>query len=1309
VLFCTQPLQTLLGLICVGLICALLALAVPAAHAARPDDFPRPDGLYAGLCPVLQPDGFSVEPGSCDDPDVTGPRNFEPITVRTIRALPTQPGELPRTVLEVDASMARSFLLRTFDAASNRCTDPKPEEYSGDNALYRFTAEAEWRRDPNNPGWVMVRPAPYVAPLIEVGKTTTNVELSGTLSVGTFFPNLGMSVFQTGDDALEGSVIKVPDLGCAFPAFRFSVYDRRNLGARRIGPAPPVDGDGVVRGRVVSSVPVVTDGAPNDIHFADVVLYRQVRRWLPAPMAGQPVTETIDELLRLGFLTEVGRQVLARDEAGQFSPFGEAGRFEFEVPRFVPRPDGSWERAQYLALAESGLSDELVFDSEVPPNVIDTRAVHFLPAFVANVSPDDGGSETVIEVDPFPPLSVKRELAEALTAICPLSLGPVEAPVFEYLDQLASTPGDLTEAQAEGIERGIWAERGALVGARLADELIEQSLNGFARLLSDLLGDFAKFKSKDIAAAEKRVKAMRDAGAVPPSTLGNVVLDVRQVRSLSEDEFVAARGQVVGAIRKAIGLVLPFLEQSWIEQGMDPAEARDRATKVKRVVDILARNIETATLSGALKSELQRVVRDLVRASKGAVMDSPGASWCALLAPALSDANDRMIGWSQFDPGGYRLDRDRAAANISFMSDGATAARLVGIGYEFLAEASSITQSVGEIVQVASPQARGATRAAQATKYASNLAAGFEGMASAFGFGLGGSVSAIDAALPSGSPSPARAAYARASAGAPQAASAPISPDSSDLQAALDALEAELNANRADQAALLTIASEPGSFARLRADWIARVDAFMTQLGGLSSGSYAEVADLVEAVLDERAELTLVEMNLGHRLTDLLIAAYSQVYSGASDPAWRSDRARVVALIQALRAQIVLFDDALSQLGSAVASEALTPALDLQIVSLGDAVGGATFVSESPQQLALVIRVHNLSDVSLPAFEVNVEALSPTASLAVQGAPVQAIAGLGPDDGVAGSGDDEEVLMLQVVYDGSLSSESMLVRLFASEGGEAPSSFVASEARSDLLVDPQIADADLDGLPTAWEVAVGLDPAFDDAALDLDGDGLSNALERDLGTAPSLRDTDDDGLDDDEELFAGADGFRTDPLDDDSDRDGVLDGADGAPTDASTTLATTPPPEPRVAIDRDRVTLASAEDFAGIEVSNAGEGDLVWSVQPEDPGLVRYDPGPGELGRAPSLLFVKVRPGVDLDVPFETRLHIVDAAGGEPDFQTVTLVSAVPEPGRVLMMLSALSVLGWLRRHGGAHDARRGGRRHRGAASSAARAPGPGR
>lgn len=87
-------------------------------------------------------------------------------------------------------------------------------------------------------------------------------------------------------------------------------------------------------------------------------------------------------------------------------------------------------------------------------------------------------------------------------------------------------------------------------------------------------------------------------------------------------------------------------------------------------------------------------------------------------------------------------------------------------------------------------------------------------------------------------------------------------------------------------------------------------------------------------------------------------------------------------------------------------------------------------------------------------------------------------------------------------------------------------------------VPEETADSDGDGLPDEWEVSYGLDPSDpSDAALDLDGDGLTNKDEFLLQTNPSLADTDSDGIPDEYEATYG-----TDPLVDDAGADPDGDG-----------------------------------------------------------------------------------------------------------------------------------------------------------------------
>jgi hypothetical protein len=89
-----------------------------------------------------------------------------------------------------------------------------------------------------------------------------------------------------------------------------------------------------------------------------------------------------------------------------------------------------------------------------------------------------------------------------------------------------------------------------------------------------------------------------------------------------------------------------------------------------------------------------------------------------------------------------------------------------------------------------------------------------------------------------------------------------------------------------------------------------------------------------------------------------------------------------------------------------------------------------------------------------------------------------------------------------------------------------------------VFVPGVVRDADGDTLPLWWELAYGLDPAqAADAALDADGDTLSNSQEFAFKSAPNRVDSDSDGARDNLEFTAG-----TNPQRSDSDGDGLNDG-----------------------------------------------------------------------------------------------------------------------------------------------------------------------
>ncbi len=109
----------------------------------------------------------------------------------------------------------------------------------------------------------------------------------------------------------------------------------------------------------------------------------------------------------------------------------------------------------------------------------------------------------------------------------------------------------------------------------------------------------------------------------------------------------------------------------------------------------------------------------------------------------------------------------------------------------------------------------------------------------------------------------------------------------------------------------------------------------------------------------------------------------------------------------------------------------------------------------------------------------------------------------------------------------------------------------ASDADSDLdndglsnleeftaTTDPNDDDSDDDGMIDGYEVDNGLDPILNDASEDADNDNLTNIEEYNAGTLINNPDSDNDELNDYDEIYI----HNTDPLDSDTDDDGMKDG-----------------------------------------------------------------------------------------------------------------------------------------------------------------------
>ncbi len=96
---------------------------------------------------------------------------------------------------------------------------------------------------------------------------------------------------------------------------------------------------------------------------------------------------------------------------------------------------------------------------------------------------------------------------------------------------------------------------------------------------------------------------------------------------------------------------------------------------------------------------------------------------------------------------------------------------------------------------------------------------------------------------------------------------------------------------------------------------------------------------------------------------------------------------------------------------------------------------------------------------------------------------------------------------------------------------------VCDDIEFQLGTDPKLVDTDGDGIDDLTELMIGLDPLQNDIKLDLDSDGLSNIEEIKYGTLLNVPDTDGDGITDYDEIYV----YKTDPTLTDTDGDGISD------------------------------------------------------------------------------------------------------------------------------------------------------------------------
>jgi len=1079
----------------------------------------------------------------------------------------------------------------------------------------------------------------------------------------------------------------------------------------RIGLPPGTSVRGPVEGTLVSSVPTQTPGE-NEVHEATLSLYVQDGGRARAQGPGEEIDDYEDYLLGLQGPLEA-RLAIRRDPNALANLTGP-GEFRFDaVPAYRDAPSSSGsgrtvaEQLYFLVVVEDAATEE---DSLGVPGQKETLT--FRRRVVGNLVP--GEDPVTIPLDPITGIGQKRAIAQTLIQLCDLNYGPVEGSVLTYLTQLENGTIEYTRGRAEGVLRATWAERSARIGHQYADELIQLFLRGLGTLIADAFDDLAEFETASLRRAKARVEKWQQSGGQSFATglSTGVPGDLRKANQILDDRALvknAGAAKLTLELVKAAKLGIQYATVQAAETFGLSAQAGETAASIlgfalETVLNAVlsAGNLSNGAFPGGLKPALKLAIDQAIQALRPALVDGVSPAYCALTQPSLAYARDELLAWEIDDRPSFAADRAQLADDLN--ATGEQLGDEIVAAFAFLEiggaldQASDIFGAAGNV----NPQAKIAATLSKVGKYASNGGATFAAGATAF-LGVPRAVERWtrlafgDPVPPAGGGGDAQADDG-GSGGGPGGGSAlgSAAADVTALRQALDALRGEVASGAVATAIARATSDAPAGLPALLSAWDQSVGLFTTRLAAHDPAVPNASLDAARTAFEQaQADLLPVRAATSSLLAEWASGVLAD-WSGPSDPAYGRTRARLVGALAVTSTKIGALAQritALDALLPAAAPAAVTVA-PLTVVSQAT---GESVISASPESFTATARVRNLSGQALTGLSARLRVDPDSAPVVIAGGSDRAIGALAADDGAA-SGPDEAVVSWSFTWSGAPGPSALVVAVELLEGGAAPTTFLAAGGLETLLVDPALYDGDLDGLPDDFEDAHGLDPGADDAALDDDADGLANARELALGTDPDDSDTDGDGRSDGAERSAASASLVSDPLDPDSDDDGTPDGSDGAPNDATTAAAGGAIAEPRVAVDRTSVVLDAADDVAAIAVTNAGAGELAWTVVVDDPALIDVSPEPGERRYGPRQLYVTARDGFDFATlpSLTTRIRVLDASGGTPDVREVQVVLlAVPEPGAAAGGVAAALALAACAR-----------RRALTAAGSSARSPG---
>lgn len=1059
----------------------------------------------------------------------------------------------------------------------------------------------------------------------------------------------------------------------------FPIYPGKQLDLE----APP----GTIKGTVDTNADLLTLSGVK-VEEAKILLIPQ-----RGPIRDQGVGESDED-----FASYVQSQ-LQRFDAIEFAlSTNNLGEFEFEnVPAFFQAGISSARvyRPLYYTLevtnaesAELNLPEDGTFSP-----------IYFTNATRHNVRASlDSPPQVDLLVNPLDAIGNKLKLIAALTEIGPTHYLETEFEVADYLQEVTNNP---TPERLEGVERAILAERMALDAAKFADQQIGVMLEGIAALASDLIDElpdgnkkFAEARAKYQNIQENLILEGRGFGIGALSDQARQQL-LDQMKELVENNPDVSQATITKVIKALAKLVYPIIKDALILVQVDKETAADIADYVKTAVDTVFNVVITQGVGGGAKPIAKFVINEVVTSQRANLVDSVlPFSFTALTKDRLTASLNLMQSWDQADRSKFLQDRQQfnrefilMGTDVLVVSNGITA---------FSSEISgALGSGVIDLIGFLGPVGKTTATVSKAFKYLSNaitIAVPFTttygvlagpdvllpvvyvtpfGVPGYFTIQLGRLSRGIKAAydvdsLPDSkrlyAPQPISADKILAIGEARKSVQNELSQAQSELESVLTPLTAALANNDLPLSIALTSGTQdPSLLTTFHQFRLALQNVILARHGDIAPQDSALNAfnQLTEADGALLVNYQSVVLELEALFTDVLLANIEN----ETDLIYLVEREHVLGLLESFENDVgEISADASIVLGQATAAEPL-PAVVVNNISIVSGGEDGRFIQNSNQEFILSAVVKNLGGSSINDLSALLTVTSIDDTITIQSAQEQLVGGgvLAPNDGVTGSGADETSIQWAFSYSGEPTLPQRIalsVDLLQNSG--PPIDFRPFGDAEILRPEIALVDADLDGMSDVWEAENSLDINVDDADDDADLDGLDNEGEYDFGTNPRLDDTDGDSLLDGEETIAGADGYITDPLDPDSDGDGVNDGADGQPLDASTTAppgVNETPGEPIVKLAQNSVALTIDGEFAAIGVTNAGTGILNWTAVSDNEAIAVVSPAAPEVRSGAGAVYIRPAPSIIAAGlgPISATVSVIDVSGSENDFEQIVV------------------------------------------------------